>query len=357
MEMIKVFAESKVSHVGQIITGFLMLKEQGFPVEVIDRSKDTPGFYHGVPMIRVEYRGKRIVYDLGDGYNVPEDMITALEDCDIYFKRSFSAEKNALLMPEFTEKMHPLGLYFRVTHRDNPINEPMWKAIAKTLMGKASARYFVPKVFEKTADKAAGQTVRILFLTQLWNDHEKDFSQEDNQERTRINQMRIDIIRALREQYGSAFIGGLNDSELSRQWAPDLIMPAKYTERKRYLKLMQSCDICIGSMGLFESIGGKTGEYVAAGRAIVNERLHYSVTGDFREGIHYLQFETVAECIHAVQRLVEDPQLRLSMQRANDAYYRQYLRPDSLVKNTLDVADRLLLEQETKKFENFSKIP
>jgi len=346
MEKATLWVESQVSHAGQIITGFLMLKDQGLDVELINNVKGPAGFYHGMPMIRAEYRGKRIVYDLGDGYNIADDIQTGLDNCDFYFKRSFSAEKNRALLHDFEGKMFPLGLYFRVTHPRNPINEPLWKALLKPLMGKASARYFVPEVFVGTPEREGDRPVRILFLTQLWNDHEPGFSEEENRERTYINQMRIDIIRALRERYGDTFIGGLNDSPLSRDWAPDLIMPTEFTERKRYLKLVHSCDICIGSMGLIESIGGKTGEYVAAAKAIVNERLHYTVTGDFAEGKHYLSFETVEQCLDAVQRLVENPELRFAMKQANAAYYRNFLRPDVLVKNTLDLVDSKIAQAE-----------
>lgn len=346
MEKATLWVESQVSHAGQIITGFLMLKDQGLDVELINNVKGPAGFYHGMPMIRAEYRGKRIVYDLGDGYNIADDIQTGLDNCDFYFKRSFSPEKNAALLRGYEGKMFPLGLYFRVTHPKSPINEPLWKAMLKTLMGKASARYFVPKVFAGTPEREGDRPVRILFLTQLWNDHEPGFSEEENRERTYINQMRIDIIRALRERYGDAFTGGLNDSALSRDWAPDLIMPAEYTERKRYLKLVHSCDICIGSMGLFESIGGKTGEYVAAAKAIVNERLHYTVTGDFAEGKHYLSFETVEECLAAVERLVEDADLRFAMKQANAEYYQKYLRPDVLVRNTLAVVDSKIAQEK-----------
>lgn len=346
MEKVTLWAESQVSHVGQIITGFLMLQEQGLDLKIINQVKGPKDFFHGMPMIRAEYRGKRIIYDVGDGYNIPDDIQFGLDHCDFYFKRSFSAERNREMLHGYEGKMFPLGLYFRVTHPRSPINEPLWKAMLKPLMGKASARYFVPKVFLGKPEAAGDRPVRILFLTQLWNDHEPGFSDEENRERTVINQMRIDIIRALRERYGDSFIGGLNDNALSRAWAPDLIMPAEYTERKRYLKLVHSCDICIGSMGLFESIGGKTGEYVAAAKAIVNERLHFTVTGDFSDGVHYLSFETVEECLAAVQKLVEEPQLRLSMQKANAQYYQDYLRPDALVRNTLEVVDRAIAQQK-----------
>lgn len=346
MEKVTLWVESQVSHMGQIITGFLMLKEQGWDVEIRNNVHGPKNFYHGMPMIRAEYRGKRIIYDLGDGYNIPDDIQFCLDNGDFCFKRSFSEEKNRAMLHGYAGKMFPLGLYFRVTHPKSPINEPLWKAMAKTLMGRASARYFVPKVFVGKPEREGSRPPRILFLTQLWNDHEPGFSEEENRERTYINEMRIGIIRALRERYADAFIGGLNDSALSRAWAPDLIMPAEYTERKRYLKLVHSCDICIGSMGLFESIGGKTGEYVAAAKAIVNERLHYTVPGDFAEGVNYLSFETLEECLSAVQRLVEDPQLRFAMQQANAAYYQAYLRPDVLVKNTLAVVDSILAQEE-----------
>lgn len=337
MEKVKLIIGSKIPHVSQIVTGFLMLKQQGLDLEI---QTDYDGILSHMPVIQAEYRGLRLVYDMGDGYNVPEDVITGLENCDIYFKRSFSAEKNRTLIGKYLEKMHPLGFNYHVTYRGNPANEPLWKTLAKPLLGKTPDCYFVPKVFE--GDPKQVQQPKILFLARLWDDHEPGFSAEENAERTYINNMRIEIIRALREKYGDMFVGGLNDNALSRAWAPDLIMPAEYTERRKYLKLLHSSDICIGSMGLFESIGWKTGEYVAAAKAIVNERMHFTVTGDFEEGKNYLPFETAQECLNAVQSLVEDPQRLYEMKLANQRYYGEYLRPDALVKNSLAVADAWL---------------
>ena len=343
MHKLKIYVESQVSHVGQIITGALMLKEQGYDVEIIDlQGKESGPFPPSYPLVRAEYRGQRILYDLWDGYNIYTDINRALSTCDFYFRRSYSLEKNRELIQGYENKMYPLGLYFRVTHKDSPLREPRWKELLKILIGKAPLSYFVPEVFLGTPQEDTGRTPKILFMTQLWDDHIPDFSDAENAERTYINQMRIDIIRALQQRYPNTFVGGLNNCELSRTWAPDLIMPKKYTERRQYLKLMHSSDICIGSMGLFESIGGKTGEYVAAAKAIVNERLHYTVTGDFEEGKNYLSFETVEQCLDAVQKLVENPQLRVNMMRANAAYYQNYLRPDVLVKNTLDLIDKKL---------------
>lgn len=342
METIKLTIPSNIPHISQIITGFLILKEQGADVEIADISRDPANPFYDLPVLLAKYRGKRIVYDLWDGYQNPEGIRKGLDACDFYFKRSFSEEKNAALFPEDAAKMYPLGFNYHVTHRKNPINEPLWKSLVKPVLGRAPEHYFVPEVFEGEARRKAGRPVQILFLTRLWDDHDPTIPPESNEERTFINHMRIEIIRTLRQQYGDAFIGGLNDTPLSRQLAPEMIVPAKYTERKKYVKLLHSSDICIGSMGLHESIGWKTAEYVAAAKAIVNEHFHYSVPGNFTQGQNYLPFSDAAECIRAVRQLVDSPEALYAMKRANEEYYRNYLKPEVLVKNSLNIVDSAL---------------
>ena len=347
MKKVKLIVGSRVPHVCQIITGFLMLKKQGYEVEIVDGGNDG-SLLSNMPAIRAEYRGQRLLYDVGDGYNVPEAVAAGLDASDFYFKRSFSQKKNQEIGFRNPEKMYPLGFNYHVTCWGNPVGEPLWKTLAKPFFGRTPDCWFRPGVFEGKALEKNGEPVKILFLARLWNDHEPGFSDEENAERTYINNMRIDIIRALRETYGDAFVGGLNDNALSRAWAPDLIMPAKYTERRKYLQLLHSSDICIGSMGLFESIGWKTGEYVAAAKAIVNERMHFTVTGDFEEGRNYLAFQTKDECLEAVRCLVEDPARLYAMKLANEQYYQDYLRPDMLVKHSLEVVDRALENKFSK---------
>ena len=85
------------------------------------------------------------------------------------------------------------------------------------------------------------------------------------------------------------------------------------------------------------SIGGKTGEYVAAARAIVHEKFYYQVTGNFEEGRNYLEFTTADQCVEAVKKLTDNPQLILEMQRNNYEYYQNYLEPCRLIENTLEL--------------------
>lgn len=340
MEKIVFTIPSTVYHISQIATGFHLLKKQGWPVEIIDKTKDRENPFFDLPVACAEYRGKKIIYDLWDGYQNPVDMRKCLEWADVYFKRSFSPEKNARLFPEHQEKMFPLGFNYHVTYASSPVNEPKLKSLLKPFMGKAPEPYFVPKVFEGQPRKTAPKDVKILFQAQLWDHRDPDLSPEMAEECAYINSTRIAIVRALKETYGGQFFGGLRDSALAREMAPELIQPEKYTERRKYLKLVHSCDICIGSMGLHESIGWKTAEYIAAAKAIVNETFHYAVTGDYAEGKHYLSFATAEECIEAVRVLVEDTEKRYAMQQANADYYQEYLKPDVLVKRTLELVEK-----------------
>lgn len=341
MEKIKVSYLSREPHVSQILTGFsLLAQSRGWDISFEDHSQDKAVPHRNV-FVLVEYRGKKLVYDLLDGYNEPESICYHLEHCDLYFKRSFSEEKNSQLNSEHIHKMYPLGFNYHVSCFRHPVDRRAWKQCIRKLLNLEcntwSNTWYTTRRFETVPRKRNGK-VRVLFCTRLWEEN-KNLSPKLNEERRFINQMRVEIIRRLKAMPGIQFTGGLTNSPLSRELAPDLILPEEITFRPNYLRQMRSSDICIGSMGLHESIGWKTGEYVAGAKAIVNERLHYSVPGDFAEGKNYLSFETVEQCLAAVQSLVDDPEKLYQMKCANYDYYHRWLRPDVLVQNTLDIAD------------------
>lgn len=347
MNKVTLILPSHIHHLCQITAGFLLLRRQGWEVEIRDQSRDAADPYHDMPIAFAEYRGQRIAYDVWDGYQNPPTMCQAAQECDFYFKRSFDARRNESCFGEDAGKIYPLGFNYHVTLPGSPTNEPLWKQLLKPLLGRAPDVYFTPEVFAGEARPQEGTSPRILFLTRLWED-DPQLDDVTNRERQEINRSRIQLIRTLQSRYGERFLGGLNDLPIARQLAPDLIVPAKLTERKHYMRLLHESDICIGTMGLHESIGWKTGEYVAAAKAIVNERMHYQVTGDFAEGKNYLSFTTAQECLDAVERLVQDPQARYEMQKANQCYYAQYLRPEALVANTLKKVDEILGKRQNQ---------
>lgn len=336
MKYEKIFIKllSDEAHLSQILTGFCLLERNNRELKAIyikDYECGNREAFPG-PFLLAEYRGKRIVYDMLDGYNMPEAIQYYLEHCDYYFKRSYSEQKNEDLELTLTEKMYPLGFNYHVSCMRHPLDKPEWKEQIKQLCGKDcnrwSSTFFSYKKFEETP-KYSKSTPKVLFSTRLWGDEDLD-------------RMRIEIVRMLKSHPGIDFVGGITDSPLARRIASDIIVSRDITERRNYLKLMHECDICIATTGLHDSIGWKTGEYVASAKAIVSEKLCYQVPGDFKEGKNYLEFSTAAECLEAVVSLIADPQKMLLMKQANSVYYRTYLRPDVLVRNTLKKIDKML---------------
>ncbi|ENO0816296.1 hypothetical protein PAK39_15700 [Proteus mirabilis] len=96
--------------------------------------------------------------------------------------------------------------------------------------------------------------------------------------------------------------------------------------------MMKEHEICITSTGLHKSTGWRFGEFVAASRAIISEPLNYVVPGNFD---NYLPFNNIEELYLAIEKLVNDKELRYDMMKRNNIYYNNYLKPDRLILNTI----------------------
>ena len=341
--MITIDLYSHRHHLKQILTGFhlygLKIGEKIKIFDKCDKKKiDTIACL-------VHYRDKKIVYDVQDGYQDFEAMKTLIGNCDYYFKRNYSDDENKKFAekisdPKAVEKIFPLGFNYTVTYQWSPLNYGTpWKERIKRLLGFKNTpnAYFKPEVFEGVPNYD-GRKPHIFFQTRLW-DIPEDYPDWKKKQWNWINQTRLTIVRTLKKEFPDTYDGGLIDNEINRKIAPDLILPEEETRRENYIERMKHADICINTTGLHMSIGGKTGEYIAAARAIVHEKFYYAVTGDFKEGKNYLSFTTAEECIAAIKRLIDNPQLILEMQKNNFDYYQNYLEPCKLIENTLDIIE------------------
>ena len=99
MDKIRLIIPSRAKHCNEVITGALMLRQQGWDVELVDHSREDSPF-RSLPVVQAEYRGKKLLYDTWDGYHDLKGMRLGLDWCDYYFKRSFSQAKNQELFPE-----------------------------------------------------------------------------------------------------------------------------------------------------------------------------------------------------------------------------------------------------------------
>ena len=336
-------------HLYQLISGFMILKKQGIiDLKIEESTKKIP--YN---MMEVNVNNQlRVLYDANDGYDNLikngdrfEDFYDKLlKEYDICFKRSFSKEYNKKLT--WGNKIKPLGLNYMVTIRKNWAHniyklDPKAEKIKKIIRKFPFSMYYNNKYLVETFEEKPvfNANPKILFIARLWNPEGEELSglpQSKIDERKEINEIRIKCIEACKKEFGDNFIGGITPSEYARKKCNHLIInDKKITNRDGYLKIMKNCDICIATTGLHESIGWKFGEYVAASKAIITEKLHYELPGKFRKNINYLEFDTVESCINNIYKLINDKDKRYRMMKNNYEYYKKYVKPDKLILNTL----------------------
>lgn len=338
-KIIEIYLISKRPHTSMVITGLIeFAKYNDIKWNIVDYTQNSEFSFHDVPLVMIHYCGKKIMFDTEDGYWNRQGMIEALNKVDYYFKRSFSESKNLVFSENLRSKILPLGLNYYVTCKECPISlsPHNYKYYIKRFLGQKSDKYYTAELYENIADYKS-EDIKIAFFTRLWEPNliEDKNSEESceylNKERDDINQTRIQLIRKLKQKYGDSFIGGVSDSDYSRKICPDIIMSSKFTKKDTYLKMIKKVDICIATTGLHESIGWKTGEYVAASRAIISEKFCYSLPGNFILGRNYLEFSTVDECVICVDKLIKNQDLLYKMKKANEDYYKEYLKPKQII--------------------------
>lgn len=338
MTSVKLYLYSNSPHCALLVTGFHELMKEGKINLQIDKcSICNP--VRPIPfssIVEAEINNRFIVaFDMLDGYNFDYEKVEKyLASVDFYFKRSFSPQKNMHFTEEARSKIHPISLNWNVSYPSNPTDWGDLKSIVRKVLNLTVYRNDLPYYEHKT--KVVDGS--ILFRCELWDPNAKEIEAFPalRQERVQINETRIAIIRALKKKYGNNFNGGVVNNAIARQLCPELILPKAATNRRAYINAMKHSSICIATTGLHESIGWKFAEYVAAGKPIVTEPLHYEIIGDFKKGKNYLEFTTPDECLAAVESLLADPDLRESIIHANLDYYFKYARPDRQVAYVLD---------------------
>jgi hypothetical protein len=351
-----VLYQSTSPHLTQLYTGLLLLHKQGF-LRLTQRARPTPIRYDSIrPHLRDAGHAHldvvledtiRLHVDTHDSEDI---ALGELDECDFYFKRSYSPQVVRGLPAAQRRKILALGLNYCVV--------PDGVDLFAARRGIRVARGFRAKVhacrqalalrtpFSHDPNLSALEhgpdfdaEPRVLFFVAAYDPYDDpNRSQDKFDERISINETRARCIRALREALGDRFTGGFIPSAFAVQHYPDLIADREATTQRRYFAGVRAHPICVATTGLHGSTGWKLAEYVAFARAILTEKLAYRVPGDFCQEQNYVEFATPEECAAASLRLVEDHSLRQRLMLNNASYYRRFLRPDSLVRNAIDTA-------------------
>lgn len=351
------------AHSRQIFTGFGELARSG-AVDLVMTEQDWNPDYETENLVKATINGEiDLLFDTNDGFYWIHDSLDRnigyfSERILPRFRYVFKRSCDPHMVGRFGDaaaKFQPLGLNYDVTSSCNAMDRRYygWRdqmkkrlkrsAVLCRALGSVPDRLFHIENFEHPPlPQPPERPPRILLLTRLWDPVGEEVEsvastvrESGARDRNSINRVRIECLEACRAAFGGHFIGGLSDTPYARRMAPQLIAAAGMTDKQSYMQLVKTSQICIATTGLHLSTGWRFGEYVAASRAVVSEKIHDDLPGDFRVGRNYLEFSTAEELVGAIRGLIRDRSLMSSLMWNNYCYYRAYVRPESLVLNAL----------------------
>lgn len=350
---------SRSAHLHQIHTGFAILHSEG----VIDLTqlvvKKTVDYENPSSHLRNAGHAHldailderiRVHFDTHDAVEIP---LSELEECDFYFKRSYSSLYVQRLPASQHSKVFPLGLNYQVLPNFASLHAAKRSlqlagnfheraAGVRQALDVCNLLGFEPRLRHMEVLPDFKMPPKVLFLVGCYDPHDDPTRSGDKiEERIRINEMRANCIRLLRRELGQKFHGGLSRSAFALAHYSDLVVPeTEKTDQYSFLRKLKEHSICVASMGLHGSNGWKLAEYVAHSKAIVSEKPRYWVPGNFVSERNYLEFSSPEGCVEAAMELMNNRELRNELMANNALYYRGYLRPDSLVAYALLTALR-----------------
>jgi hypothetical protein len=353
--------------VQQLYTGFSMLAENGLidiSQEIRQYStnstskkqylKNATDAHLVVELLSGKKQKMFLYFDNHDSQEIDENH---LQDCDIYFKRSFSQNYINDKHFEYKDKIHPLGLNYWVLPNKCSMmtlyrNLSLSKSTLRKLDGIISSIdtrnkiRFYPRLRNLHSLPVNFLEPKVLFMVTAYDPYDDPKRPKEKiEERIYNNEFRANCVRALRNELGLNFFGGFVHSKYTIENYKDVLLDdPKKCRKQNYLKILNTFPICIATTGLHGSIGWKFAEYVAFSKAIVSEKLHYSVPGFFQPEHNYLEFSSPENCVEQSIKLLSNQQLRTKLMFNNSIYYQHYVKPDMLVLNAISIAMNKLNE-------------
>jgi hypothetical protein len=305
-----------------------------------------------------------VCYDMLDG---PEIIsLNGLQHCDVYFKRSFD---HRFLVSEWdhwhewegdpVNKVLPYGMNCPVASKHEFAN--LKRAILCELATGETVRSIVPRLKSWIGEPVPalrhfGSRLlrgnenrrtpmleiepntpaedRILFQTRLFDPAEgKHFAAEFEA----LNRYRIEVLRAIKREFGPRLVGGFIPDALSKKECPDLLTTNRWS-RAAYFKLVRECKVALFTRGLRQSTGWRLPEFFAASRCIVAEPLAYALPEPLVPGTNFLEFRSPDEAVAHCEQLFSEPGRAEQMRTEAFEYYRRNIRPDALILNSLNAA-------------------
>lgn len=348
--------EMDVHRTSKIVTGLVGLARQGdiilqprVGLSASETGRPPGGVFAWLEVLRIQdKRLLKVAMDLHDLSTLFRQE--ALEQCDVYLKKSFYPPDVETHAGRHSEKVIPFG--FNIPCATSASKRVVWgwllrlysrmalrapqEAVAHFRRHLGHLRTWLDgptlQDFEQLPNVPSRQGV--VFQTRVWST--EDVGPDDHEA---VNEQRTAIIRVLRQGLGDLFIGGLVPTEYAKQHYPDLLSLAP-ARRQLFIRRSKQYLIGIYVRGLNYSYGFRFAEHLAASQCVVAHPDGFRNPAPVppQEGVHYLSFTTPEECLQQCRRLLRDGGLAKRMRRANWEYYRHEVEPVRHVWNCLERA-------------------
>ena len=350
----------------QLFAGLTALRRQGrIQLDYNLRPSATTRTYRN-PTLWLELtlagRVLKICFDIADGGVIASP--DGLEMADVYFKKSFDPAVVDGLELQLRRKVKPYGLnLFCLGDADKdparrtfveqrlrrqagkPFTADEWSfhialivsAAAPRRLPKALWRFLIPR--ESTFRAQAGDRRRETVVYQV-----RLFAPETAPKApgvVEMNEERARLVRALRRQFGSRFVGGIVRTPFAEEHYRDCLTPFP-SDQWSYSQLLRTSSIAVSTAGIHGSTSWKVAEYLAAGLCIVTTPFAYQLPTPLVAEEHFLPFSTEDECVAACDRLLSSRDVRRPIEAANLAYFESHVLAERLTARCIDVATQLL---------------
>lgn len=305
-------------HSALLLSALAAYRSPGKTISVVSSRSITPW----AP--RLVTGDKTLAFDLRDqSYSL---CLNTLEQVDVYFKRSYY-EPHLHPIPEtLRRKIKPFGLnYSFKTSGSNALVAGLFlRQPVSALQYRDALRTYLRLAEVSSFELLPSESAELLvyFQTRVWEPEE--VAGDDYRE---INETRVALIQQLRKAFGVRFKGGLIPTPFAQTHFPDEISTEPHI-RSQYAKSSRLALIGIYTRGLHHSHAFKLPEYLAASKCIVGEPLRNGLAMPLEEGLNYLPFVTVSDCLALCDRLLSNTNLCNEMRAANWDYYTRYVRFD-----------------------------
>jgi hypothetical protein len=275
-------------------------------------------------------------------------IMSALQKCDLYFKRGYYRPDLDQLPEDLRAKVRPFGLNY-ACRRAGIIGRLMsyylGPYIAKIIRSPAQAfksrhdridaiSNFMLSPNYSAYEQPPSHAVEpaVLFQTRLW---EPGSAGTDNM--AELNEERAGLVRLLKKELGSQFQGGLIPTPYARTHYPDLLT-VESCNRLQYIQTGKRALIGIYTRGIHHSLAFKLAEYLASSKCIVSTDFRHELPSPLIPDVHYLSFDTAESCLEQCIRLLKDRDLADRMRQSNWTYYQNEVHPTRRMSECLNQA-------------------